>query len=326
MKNQTIRTAIFAIYLSVALILSTSAAGVQAAESNAVTAISNKDKTAVSNLSIINPAENYAVKVGDQLTRHIGFTAAAPYKLTKNSLPKKSSEFKGISLVDVTVEEEVKDQATDYKLTLVYQVFVNPGVPSTMQLPKLSIELTGDEAASAVSVPSWSFWFSPLVVGNNDNALKALQVDIRPPLLDANSHKNRLIGLLALAGFSLLALLYINADGRWLPFMGGAFAQAHRRLKKLAKSGQSKTQKEEKQALVYIHQAFNSHYGANIFARDIEHFVTIRPSFAKMKAEISKFFDYSNKSLYATEPRDSAKIIHDLVLLSKALRDCERGV
>jgi len=67
-------------------------------------------------------------------------------------------------------------------------------------------------------------------------------------------------------------------------------------------------------------------YGANIFARDIDHFITIRPTFAKMKAEISEFFDYSNKSLYATEPRDSAKIIQNLVHLSKALRDCERGV
>lgn len=324
MKNQSIRTAIYTVYLSVALILSTSVANVQAAEKKAV---SSKDKTVVSNLSITNPSENYAIKVGDQLTRHIQFTASAPYKLTKASLPKKSSEFKGIELVDVSVEEEVNDHITNYQLTLVYQVFVNPGVPSTMQLPTLSIALTGGESSPVVSVPSWSFWFAPLVVGNNDNAVKALQMDIRPPLLDANVHKNRLIGLLALAGLSLLALLYMNADGRWLPFMGGAFAQAHRQLKKLAKNNvKSKTQKEEKQALVYIHQAFNSHYGANIFARDIEHFVTIRPSFAKMKAEISEFFDYSNKSLYATEPRDSAKIIQNLVLLSKDLRDCERGV
>lgn len=45
-----------------------------------------------------------------------------------------------------------------------------------------------------------------------------------------------------------------------------------------------------------------------------------------MKIEINEFFDYSNKSLYATKPRDSAQIIQNLVQLSKALRDCERGV
>jgi mxaA protein len=326
MKKQTIRTAVYAVYLSAALMLSVSINGAQAAESDAIEATLSQREAIVEQLSITNPTENYGVKVGDQLTRHIRFSAPAPYALTKSSLPKKGSEFKGIELVEVTIEEEVKDQTTNYKLALVYQVFVNPGVPSGMQLPKLAIALTGGEASPVVSVPSWPFWFAPLVVGNNDNAMKVLQADIRPPLLDANTHQNRLIGLLVLAGLSLMALLYMNADGRWLPFMGGAFAQAHRQLKKLAKGAQSKTQKEEKQALVYIHQAFNSHYGANIFARDIDHFITIRPTFAKMKAEISEFFDYSNKSLYATEPRDSAKIIQNLVHLSKALRDCERGV
>lgn len=326
MKKQTISTVIYAVYLSAALMLSASINVAQAAENNAVATAVSKSEAIVKNLSISNPTENYSVKVGDQLTRTIRFTVDAPYTLTKNALPKKMSEFEGIELVDVTIDEVVNKQTKNYKLVFVYQVFINPGVPSAMQLPKLEIALTGGEASPVVSVPSWSFWFAPLVVGNNDNAMKAMQGDIRPLLLDADAHKNRLISLLALAGLSLLALLYMNADGRWLPFMGGAFAQAHRQLKKLSKGAQPKTQKEEKQALVYIHQAFNSHYGANIFARDIEHFITIRPTFAKMKAEITEFFDYSNKSLYATEPKDSAQIIQNLVHLSKALRDCERGV
>jgi mxaA protein len=128
----------------------------------------------------------------------------------------------------------------------------------------------------------------------------------------------------------------MNADGNWLPFMGGAFAKAHRQLKRMAKSSMAKsstaktaveeTSALEKRALVYVHQAFNQHYGANMFARDIEHFVGLRPSFKKMKAEIAQFFDESNQSLYSVEPRNSQKIITDLAQLSKRLRDCERGV
>jgi mxaA protein len=83
---------------------------------------------------------------------------------------------------------------------------------------------------------------------------------------------------------------------------------------------------EEKKALVYVHQAFNQHFGANMFARDIETFMAKRSSFKKMKAEIAQFFDESNQSLYAVEPRDSQKIIEKLVPLSKQLRACERGV
>jgi mxaA protein len=63
-----------------------------------------------------------------------------------------------------------------------------------------------------------------------------------------------------------------------------------------------------------------------MFARDIEPFVAKRSSFKKMQAEIAQFFDESNQSLYAVEPRDSQKIIADLVQLSKQLRACERGV
>ena len=326
MKKQTIRMTVYASYLFVVLMLVATVNNAQAADK----AVNAKSKAAVKQevkqLAINNPTENYGVKVGDQLTRQIRFLAPTPYKLTKKSLPKKTSQFEGLELVKVTIAEDEKEAATAYQIDLVYQVFVNPGAPTAMELPPLDIALSGGDTPPIVKVPSWSFWFAPLVVGSNDNAAQTMQADIRPPLLDTQAHKNRLIALFALAVLSLLALLYMNADGRWLPFMGGAFARAHRQLKKLSKSAQPKTQKEEKQALVFIHQAFNSHYGANIFARDIEHFVTMRPSFAKMKTEITEFFDYSNKSLYATKPRDSAQIIQNLVQLSKALRDCERGV
>jgi mxaA protein len=45
-----------------------------------------------------------------------------------------------------------------------------------------------------------------------------------------------------------------------------------------------------------------------------------------MKGEIEQFFNDSNQSLYSIEARDSAKVIQNLVQLSKQLRDCERGV
>ena len=322
MKKQTIKAIISSVYLTTALMLSI----VNVAQAADTAGEKDVLKVVVEQLAIVNPSENYGVNVGDQLIRHISFSAPKPYKLTKNSLPKKSSQSKGLELVKLKVAENFEDSATDYQVTLVYQVFINPGVPSAMQLPALTIPLTGGKTPPIVSVPSWKFWFAPLVVGNNDHAAQAMQADVKPPLLDTKIHKNRFIALFTLMGFSLLALLYMNADGRWLPFMGGAFARAHRQLKKLSKSTKLKTPKEEKQALVAIHQAFNHHYGANIFSRNIEHFFTIRPSFAKMNNEINAFFEYSNKSLYSTTLRDSEQIIKDSVQLSKELRDCERGV
>lgn len=326
MKRQMIKTNLNPVFWVAVWTLCVLCTGVQAADANQAKTVKEKNNTAVSKPIITNPKANYGIKVGDQLTRKISLNVPAPYQLTKKSLPKKGSQFKGIELVKVVMNEDQQGKTNHYQLTMVYQVFVNPGVPTAMQLPKIDIALKGGDEAPVVSVPNWLFWFAPLAVSDHENARKAIQADIKPPLLDANTHKNRLIALLVAAGLALIALLYMNAEGHWLPLMGGAFSQAHRQLKKLARNKQAKTQKEEKQALVYMHQAFNRHYGANIFARDIEHFITMKPGFAKMKNEIKDFFDFSNKSLYDTKPRDSEQVIANLVVLSKALRDCERGV
>jgi mxaA protein len=149
---------------------------------------------------------------------------------------------------------------------------------------------------------------------------------VKTPLIDSRGDRQRLGLFLTMAVVSLLALLYINADGQWLPFMGGAFARAHRQLKRLAKSSKPKTAAEEKKALVYLHQAFNQHYGANIFARDVDEFVRLRPGFKGMQQEITQFFAASNQSLYDMKSRDSRQVIAQLVQFSKRLRDCERGV
>lgn len=285
-----------------------------------------KHTAKVSIVSLTNPSENYGVNVGDLLTRTVVLSVPLPYKILKEALPKKNSESNGVMLVGIKVDEAAQKDSTLYTFKLDYQTFANYRTPVAMHLPAIVTELKGGEKLLSVEVPAWSFWFSPLAVATIDNASKTLQPDIKPPLINVNTHKTLLFALLGLAGASLLALLYINADGRWLPFMGGAFAQAHRKIKKLSKAKGLKTQREEKQALVHIHQAFNQHYGANIFARDINRFVDMRPGFKKVKTDIERFFSFSNHSLYSTEPRDSSKVIDHLVLLSKQLRDCERGV
>ncbi len=276
-------------------------------------------------VSLINPDTSYGVHIGDKLSRKIVLEVPVPYQISTSAFPKKGSKDKGIELVEVSVETDQQKTRTLYTVNLSYQAFINTSTPTVMQLPAVKFTLTGGEKAMAIDLPTWSFWFSPLVIGGIEVAEKNLQPEVKPPLVDMNAHQTRLAVFLSMLAASLFALLYVNADGNWLPFMGGAFAKAHRQLKRLSKTS-VKTPVEEKQGLVHIHQAFNKHYGANIFARDIDHFVSLRPSFSKMKGEIEQFFNYSNQSLYAVEARDSTKVIDNLVLLSKHLRDCERGI
>jgi len=276
-------------------------------------------------VSLINPAHTYGVQVGDKLIRTVMLEVPAPLKIAETAFPKKGSKTNGVELVDVSVDTDQQKESTHYTLHLSYQTFTSPSKPTVMQLPAEKLSITGGAKTEILEVPSWGFWFSPIVTGGIEVAQKNIQPETAPPLVNLAGHKTRLALFASMLITCLLALLYLNADGHWLPFMGGAFARAHRQLKRLAKSNGTKTAVEEKQALVYIHQAFNQHFGANMFARDIEAFVSKRTNFKKMQADIAHFFDESNHSLYAVEPRDSQKIITDLAQFSKLLRACERG-
>lgn len=288
---------------------------------------SNAAESTTANLiSVTNPTLSYGVRIGDKLDRKIVLHIPAPAKIVESTLPKKGNKNDGVELVAITTETEQVKAGTRYTFNLSYQTFAGTSKPLVMQLPALKLSLTNVQNAEVIEVPSWGFWLSPMVTGGIQIAEKNIQPEIMPPLIDVSAHKTRFVIFASVFAFSLLALLYLNADGNWLPFMGGAFAKAHRKLKRLAKASGAKSAVEEKQALVFIHQAFNQHFGANMFARDIDAFIAKHTSFKKLKAEITQFFNESNQSLYAVAPRDSQKIITDLALLSKHLRDCERGV
>lgn len=279
-------------------------------------------QAAAPTLSVVNPPSTYGVHIGDVLTRTLVFQASGGDALAKNTLPKKGRKPDGIELVGVAVQSQAQSGHTRYTVQFDYQVFAASATPSVMYLPAEKLTV----AATTVDIPAWGFWFSPLVTGGTTTARKNILPEVKTPLIDSHVHQQGLIVSLSLTVISLLALLYINADGQWLPFMGGAFARAHRQLKRLAKSAKPKTAAEEKKALVYLHQAFNQHYGANIFARDVEEFVRLRPGFKGLQQEIAQFFEASNQSLYDVKSRDSRQVIAQLVQLSKRLRDCERGV
>ncbi len=284
------------------------------------------ESTSANLISVTNPTLSYGVRIGDKLDRKIVLHIPAPAKIVESTLPKKGNKNDGVELVAITTETEQVKAGTRYTFNLSYQTFAGTSKPLVMQLPALQLSLTNVQNAEVIEVPSWGFWLSPMVTGGIQIAEKNIQPEIMPPLIDVSAHKTRFVIFASVFAFSLLALLYLNADGNWLPFMGGAFAKAHRKLKRLAKASGAKSAVEEKQALVFIHQAFNQHFGANMFARDIDAFIAKHTSFKKLKAEITQFFNESNQSLYAVAPRDSQKIITDLALLSKHLRDCERGV
>lgn len=302
MKTQTIKFIAF-----IALLLT----------SYAATAQDNEIKT----LKVVNPPHSAGIRIGDVLERQIEVQVSAPYQISRQALPLKGSVRDGIELSDIQVDDLKGSQAPGYLIKLRYRVFANAHVPTSMALPAEAFALTGGAKALSIKLPAWQFWFAPLVPAEIKNVKEQLIPQFKPTLVDVVPHHQRLAVLLSLLVIGLSGLLYINADSRWLPFMNGAFARAHRKLKKLPR-----TQTSEKEALLQLHQAFNSVNGANLFEGDIAGFLSKHPQFSKLRNDIEQFFQRSNQALFGEWHHDSAQFIGELTVLSKRLRDCERRV
>lgn len=272
-------------------------------------------------IAIHNPVRSNGIRIGDVMARKVVIETSQPYQLSKTALPAKGTNRNGIELADINVKSTTQGDKTIHQIDLRYQVFMSAPAPVVMQLPEEDFALNGGPKALSVKLPAWRFWFSPLVVANIDTAKENLQPQYKPSLVDTRTHQAFLALFAALLSIGIAGLIYINADRRWLPFMNGAFAQAYRNIKKLPRNAG-----QEKIALFYLHQAFNKVFGGNLFAGDIGTFVEAHPEFAKLKKDIESFFDQSNKSLFANNAGDSAQLIGDLIVFSKAMRDCERGV
>ena len=277
--------------------------------------------TAAKIIKITNPTKSNNIQVGDILTRQIELEVKPPYQLSIEALPMKGASQNGIELREIQVTTSTSKQVARYIVDIRYQVFAAPFVPIVMQLPTEKFALTGGQQALSVNLPAWKFWFSPLAPKGISNAKENMQSQLKPTLVGVSGHHLRLWVSLAMLLAGLIGLVYINADKRWLPFMNGAFATAHRKLKKLPHN-----QAGEKQALVYVHRAFNQVNDSNLFVNQLDDFLLAHPAFTKFKTEIEDFFECSNQSLFRDESQSSGKLMAHLIALSRHLRDCERGV
>lgn len=284
-------------------------------------------------VNIINPSKSVGIQIGDLLHREIEIEVLKPYQISKNAFPIKGTNQNGIELNDIKIDTATNDEKTTYKIKLSYQVFGYSAKPSVMQLPAEQIEVTGESTAGltekptdsaatiAINIPAWRFWQASLVPTGLKSAKDSVQPQHKPTLIDLHTHKTRLIVLVAMFIVGVIGLVYVNADKQWLPFMNGAFAQAHRKIKRL-----NKNKANEQKALLYLHQAFNKVYGANLFANDVADFVLAKPAYSSLKTEIIHFFERSNMALFSEHNENSDQLINELITLSKSLRNCERGV
>jgi len=282
--------------------------------------IASAGESAASISQVRNPDYHYGVHIGDILEREATLQVEAPYEIAKSALPAKGTVIDGIELVSFQLDEAKHGDRRIYTLKWQYQVFASNEAPSVMRLPGQNIAVSDGQHTKTLQLAAWPFWFAPMVVSNTSLASKNMAPQFGPPRIE--SARNTLYFSVSALAFlvGIFGWIYANADRKWLPWMGGAFANAHAELKKIPKGPE-----QERKALAHIHHAFNAVYGINLFPKDIQHFLEAHPSFAKMEADIERFFKTSGNALFTHEQRDG-QFIKELVAFSRRLRDCERRV
>lgn len=275
---------------------------------------------AISNLS--NPQRSTGIQIGDVLKRSLTFETSTPQQMITKTLPAKGTRNDEVELIATSIERLKEGSKNQYKLELVYQVFTNATRPKVMALPAQTINISSNEE---LSLPTWRFWFSPLVEASIFNAKANVQPQVKPASLDINQYA---VGLKVFAGmliFSIVGLIYVNADAKWLPFNKGDFSHAHKEIKLLSKSNVPDTNRVKK-AIFCLHKSFNKTYGNNLFANHLDDFISQNPRFKPLHNEIIEFFKLSNQILFSNQFDDNHELMLTLLSLSRSLRNCERGV
>lgn len=270
-------------------------------------------------LRIANPERDIGYIVGDKLTRTIEIDAAAPYTLAPASLPAKGVNRHGIELRDISVTHSTAGGRSHDILQLTYQVFTSATHARKIQLPQERLYLAGEGRKLEVSIPAWSFRVSPLAA-YGETRLDEDMSPYRPPLqLDETLNLRLLWGFLVLIVITGMALLYFNGDRRWLPGMGGPFAKACRKLRRLPDEPASMPA-----AVMAIHEAFNAMFGANLFEADLDSFFQQHPRFAAIRSDVEEFFRLSNSVLFDSTKHPGMGTLLLLRRFCRHCRDCER--
>lgn len=273
-------------------------------------------------INVTNPEQKIGIQIGDVLTRQLTVVANTTEKITPKSLPVKGTRTNGIELIAVNVSELSEKAQTLYKVDLRYQVFAHSIQPEKIYLPTEVITFVDGED---LTLPVWSFWYSPLVTSDLVDAKTTILPQVKAMLIDQHDNLLRFFAYTALFLLGFIGLIYINADRYWLPWMGGNFARAHRQIKYLAKKNTSKTD-APKEALSILHDAFNQTFGRGLYPNKIDEFLVNHKNFKKLKVEIESFFVLSNQILFSGKKEDTHKLLQKILITSKQLRDCERGV
>jgi mxaA protein len=282
-------------------------------------------------VDIIEPERDVGYVVGDVLKRTVTLEVKKPYALVETSLPivgyehRYQGQITGIELTGISTSQKEHDESTIYTIDLAYQVFTRGKVakPAMLRPEILKFKSAKNGEVLQYQIPSFKFRISPLSVFGQVKIEDEMSTFRPPLLLDASPEKFRLKILLGVLAVALTGLLYIFGMRAWLPRMGAPFAKAFRDIRKLPDNTDSL-----QQAVARMHKALNATAGHSLFHDNLDKFISQKPAFKPVEAEIDHFFGLSRQVFFEPQAQHQAGEAPLLWLRSfcRHCRDCERGL
>lgn len=293
-------------------------------------------KEGIVSIKTVEPTKLVGYTVGDVIEREVTLTIKAPYKLIETSLPIPGYEKRyrgqliGIELKSISHEKDESKNQTTHHIKLAYQVFTNNVVAKNAALGPEYINLintTNSKELVKYRIPLLSIAVSPIAIFGAVKVENNMSTFLGPLLMPKHKETQFLkISLIVLA-LSLLGLLYIIGKHAWLPRMGGAFAKAHRQVRKTANDAAGL-----QQAVSIVHQALNTTAGMSVFNDNTSAFLNANPKFNPLREELRTFFGLSRQVYFEPtfklqDAYGAAANPHQwLVQFTRRCRDCERGL
>lgn len=264
----------------------------------------------------------YGHVVGDLVERRASFVLPAGLSVAEASLPRRGRIDAWLELRDVELRAPSAGSAAS-QLRVVYQIVNAPKQIATVELPALSLKLSGG-GKDDVNIGAWPITVSaltPMAVLARAG-LDESQPDIAPqsaPLWPTAARLALWAALLAAALFALALRRY----PQWAFWRRRApFRAAWIDLRQLAAR---KDEQVLRAALTRLHRAFDAAAGEALFAERLSPLYAAQPRLRSVADEVAQFFQWSRSEFFAAQPAQRACSLAELVALARKLAQAEAG-
>jgi mxaA protein len=257
------------------------------------------------------PPLPFGYSVGSVIRHQVQIFAPTPWQLDIAQLPAKGPLNEWLEIRDFAYERRREKGGIRYRLQIEYQIFPALQEATILEIPPLPLPFMTSSDRQTVSLPAWSFTVNPLLPPKLSDAQVELRPLWQPQAIDLAPYWQRLAWI----------------GGAWLS-LGGLYAWRSYRFrqlpfaKALPKIRRAARVLDLEAAFLAFHQALNETAGQALFAAQLADFLTRRPEFAPLEAELRCFFERSKQLFYR---RPTSFETDWLAELEKLCRDCTKA-